>query len=121
MRKDIIRTRRRRDTAPFEMIDPMETCDGTTNGPILPDIKSENMPEYDKHPYKMMLNISRDHPFVLANEDHHTHVHHLGHYGQHGCADMHHIGQHTDETLSSNQLINTGQIDANNGYYCSFF
>ena len=95
------------------MLDPMETCEGAS-GSILPEIKTEDMTEYEKHPYKMV--ISRDHSFVLANNNEHTH--HMAHYGQHGCPDTHH--HPTDGALSSNQLINTGQIEAN-GYYCSFF
>ena len=119
MRKDIIRTRRRRDTAPFEMLDHIETCDATTNGPILSEIKNEDMhSDYEKHSYKMMLNISRDHSHVLANNsDSH---HHMDHYGQHMCPDTHSGHHHTEHSLSSSQL-NTGQIDVNNGYYCSFF
>lgn len=126
MRKDIIRTRRRRDTAQFEMLDPIESCDNAVNVPVLTSIKKEELSNYEKHPYKMVLNMSRDHSFVLANG---SETHETSHYGQHVCPETYHLHSHhhanhnhnESNSFPSSQHINNGQVDPNNGYYCSFF
>lgn len=124
MRKDIIRTRRRRDTAAFEMLDPLENCNTGPSADMLPDvIKHEDLAEYEKHPYKMMINV-REHSFMLGNnqsesEHHLSHYsHHHHHHHQHTCHDGEHLRQ-TENTLPPSQLMN-GQVDTN-GYYCPFF
>lgn len=121
MRKDVIRTRRRRETSTYEIGENVlgDGCDAQSNEPILSEIKREHdeSDEYKKS-CKMMFNIGSDSStFVLSNEMdsvgsgsglnrlHHNYHHHhqhqqLVHYQQ-ICADV---------TLSNGQLSHSHHL-----------
>src|SRR5690625_3990126 len=111
MRKDVIRTRRRRDTS-FDVVGHLEGdhSDSTVGDLVLTDIKRKPDIEYEKdRPYKMTIDIGKEHPLVPRSGVMETHHYH--HYHHHHMCEEPIVGHNS-------QMNDPGTVD--NSYYCSY-